>query len=320
MVTDAGAYRGYRIYFQVGIGYTSTVNGETITNLDLVELKRRIDQILDNPPIITPPQPPVVPQATFNGINYVGKWWSYNDVPLADLDLLQSLGVKWISLHIAWNIFEPIRGTFNDSFASNMVKIANAAHSKGMSVMLDNHYFGQGHYSSPSWTPTKQDFVDMIQALNKRIPHDALSMANESAGNIPIDWFEAAKPYAGYSTIRMDWPTFNTYADKTRLFNVLDFVSVNYYKQYFTVQQLQTIKTWSGYKPLWITEMGSLTTDDAQQYADYQSQKVLFQGIQPTVVMPWIWEDPLIGPATLAWNLKSAVAPGYRPAMIGSLP
>lgn len=313
---EYGGYRGYPIYFQVGTGYFSTVNGEYLVNLDLVELKRRIDLILDNPPVIEPPQPPAVDKAIFNGINYVGKYWNYSDKPLNDLSLLKSLGVEWISLHVAWNVFEPIKDQYNNGYAEILTQISKAARNMGIKVMLDNHYFGQGHYSSPSWTPTQTDFVNFIQRLNSSIPHDIISVANETHSSVPLSWIQAAHQVSGLSTVRCDYSTFTFLKSVLPLYDV---ISLNYYKKYVTPQQLLEVKTFAGSKPFWITEMGSQQLKDADQLADYQSQKVLFTSVNPAVVMPWIWEDPVSGPSTLSWSIKSNIAPGYRPALVGHL-
>lgn len=309
-------YRGFQIFFSTGIGYHTTMDGKMVSRIDTAALMQLIDQWYENLPTVPdePPPPPQVARANFKGINYVGSTWLYSDRPVSDLQLLKSLGLEWISLHVGQRWYEPIKGQFATNIEDNLLYVARAAQNAGLKVMLDNHTMA---YTAVPWNQTESDFVAYIKRMAFRVPHDIIALANEPRNPSWLSWWEAcreAMPGEQF-TVRVDGASFDS-LDKVRLLDVCDVVSVNYYPQYMSAGKLQNIKAFAKNKPFWITECGFNTSDDDRQVRVMRLIKTALANLSPAVVMPWIWESPQSPPADAGYNLKSSIAPGYRPAMV----
>jgi len=166
-------------------------------------------------------------------------------------------------------------------------------------------------------------YVEMCKVLTQNVPCAIFAPANEPTNgglrlqkDAALTTWERIRAATGRPmTIRLDYPSYNLLKGN-RLSNMCDCISLNYYPKYVSQTQLQEIKDYSQPKPLWITETGYQSTNDAVQKAGYGDLKTTLNKFQPTVVMPWIWEHPTAGPATLSWNLCKNVNGDYRPAIV----
>jgi hypothetical protein len=251
-----------------------------------------------------------------------------------------------------WATLEPTEGIYNAAFIANLKRVCQLANNEGLRVVIDFHVMSKiGNYGTPSWIPLKDatqiisstryrsDFIAASRILTAALTGEpnvhSFSMINEphlglTALNVDKEQFigfiqelraayrtVTAKPL----TIRFDSAIINTFNLDSRLLDACDYISLNFYTQWFSEEHLaETVNAVRAKgKTVWITEFGFASTSDTAQAAMYLTAVTFFKTLDIALITPWMWRadstytnpEPLNGGYNLAANTQGKPRPAF---------
>jgi Cellulase (glycosyl hydrolase family 5) len=261
------------------------------------------------------------------GVNYLSTNWHYeekylsNETMMRDFDLFRHEGISNITLAIVWSSIESQKGTYNDGYLRDIIRVCKIAETRNISVTIDFHtLMHNDSFTMPSWlTPNKFEtvikdpaarqswlnFINHCISQLKNVPNiTSWQMMNEPAiadwaAHVKVAdfaqlWKEmravikssSNKPVSirfGNNEIIADFQ-FDPSIDE-----VCDYISINYYENSTGLPALsQIVQHYSG-KKIVISEFGSWSSDDAFQAYNIKEMVTAFQELKINEWSAFLW-------------------------------
>lgn len=277
-----------------------------------------------------------------NGITYLSNNWRYQEsesIYHRDFQYFQEQGITLICLLTHWQNFEPTQGNYDEALFNRLNDVADIADEYGIQVIFNIHttYKGNdvpnyvGNFGNVFTNPSLYEaHLDALRVFCSRL--DGSNVYGFQIHNEPVndDWGVPAglEPWIQLFidsvdacrdvtdkpiSCRFAAGSFYTFDD--RVFDIFDFMSVNYYQQYHTeasvINAIQ--KTHQRGKIVMMTEFGLDTTNDESQRQAIEYYLNFFADNNVDYTTAW-WYCGLRGPSSYGYNLFDYDAGIPRPS------
>jgi hypothetical protein len=276
------------------------------------------------------PAPPSNPD-NVNGVTYLSNNWRYQEsesIIRRDFQYFQDQGITIICLLTHWQDFEPSRDNYDEALFSRMKNVASIADEYGIKVIFNIHttYKGNdvpnyvGNFGNLFTNPSLYEaHLDALRVFCSRL--DGSNVYGFQIHNEPVndDWgvpagleewiqlfadsVDACKEVTNKPiSCRFAAGSFYTFDD--RVFDIFDFMSVNYYQQYHSESNVINAiqKTHQRGKIVVMSEFGLDTTNDESQSQPIQYYLNFFADNDVEYTTAW-WYCGLRGPSSYGYNL-----------------
>ena len=310
----------------VNLGFVgaSGIQQNMIVYSDLVKISGTQPQ----EPIETPP-----PQSSGNpyGVTYMSADWKYRESDYyyrRDFQLFKEQGITLITLLTHWQDFEPYRGYFDTNLFKRMNHVAELANEYGIKVIYNVHttysgydvprYVGNFKYLFTSQSlynahlNALQEFVKRLdgpnvfgfQIHNEPVNADwGINVGVNAWTKLFVDSVAACKQVTNKPiSVRIAAGSFSAFDD--RVFDIFDFISINYYSEWHSESSLRSAiqKAHQKGKLVVISEYGASTSNDLSQASSIKNYISLFEDLDVDYSTAW-WYCPLAGPSSYDYNL-----------------
>ncbi len=293
------------------------------------------------------------------GVNYLSTHVHYEEYYLSnqtldrDFALFKQQGLKYVTLVAVWKYLEPRQGVYNEAAINDLIRVCTHAEKYGLKVNIDFYtMMSNNSWTMPEWltnrkfetvflnNTARQAWLNYLDHMANRLDSQqniySWHMMNEPARrawacDVSIEeylalWSQMKTVFKAYSdrpvTVRFAAQVFedpNHFNSDPRIFEVLDFLALNWYELHCPRANLTRIVNQASQNTnIMISEFGANAANDDQQAQQYQNYVAFLRSLGLKDCIAWMWRgdynSPNPEPPGTGYNLAKDTSGTPRPA------